>query len=194
MLSTETIFAPATAAGRAAIAILRLSGPDTARAVSFLAGDLPPPRAARRRRLVDPATGEPLDDGLVLWFPAPDERHRRGCRGIPCARQPRRARRGYRGAGSARAAPRRAGRIHPPRLSERQARPHPGRGDRRSRRGRDRGAAPPGIAPARWRARRPLSRLVAAADPYPRPSRSRDRLPRRGSAARDRGSHPRRDR
>jgi tRNA modification GTPase len=25
----------------------------------------------RRRRLFDPKTGEPLDDGLVLWFPAP---------------------------------------------------------------------------------------------------------------------------
>ncbi len=69
--ATDTIFAPATAAGRAAVAILRLSGPDTARTVSLLAGDLPPPRSARRRRLIDPATGEPLDDALVLWFPAP---------------------------------------------------------------------------------------------------------------------------
>ncbi len=39
--------------------------------MSLLAGDLPPPRSARRRRLVDPATGEALDDALVLWFPAP---------------------------------------------------------------------------------------------------------------------------
>jgi tRNA modification GTPase len=69
--STDTIFAPATAAGRAAVAILRLSGPDTARVVPLLAGDLPPPRSARRRRIVDPDSGEPLDDGLVLWFPAP---------------------------------------------------------------------------------------------------------------------------
>ncbi|MGH7115810.1 MAG: tRNA uridine-5-carboxymethylaminomethyl(34) synthesis GTPase MnmE [Stellaceae bacterium] len=69
--SSETIFAPATAAGRSAIAILRLSGPDAARAVSSTTGDLPPPRVARRRRLVDPASGELLDDALVLWFPAP---------------------------------------------------------------------------------------------------------------------------
>ncbi len=34
-------------------------------------GALPPARAARRRRLADPDTGESLDDGLVLWFPAP---------------------------------------------------------------------------------------------------------------------------
>jgi tRNA modification GTPase len=33
---------------------------------------LPPPRKARRRRFVNPANGEPLDDGLLLWFPAPN--------------------------------------------------------------------------------------------------------------------------
>jgi tRNA modification GTPase len=37
--------------------------------VSLLAGKLPSPRRAERRRLVDPETGEQLDDGLVLWFP-----------------------------------------------------------------------------------------------------------------------------
>jgi tRNA modification GTPase len=37
----------------------------------LLSGKLPPPRLARRAYLVDPATGERLDDGLVLWFPAP---------------------------------------------------------------------------------------------------------------------------
>ena len=69
--NTDTIFAPATAAGRAAVAIVRISGPETAGALIALTGDLPPPRAMRRRRLVDPDSGEPLDDALVLWFPAP---------------------------------------------------------------------------------------------------------------------------
>jgi tRNA modification GTPase len=32
---------------------------------------VPPPRVARRARFRDPATGEPIDDGLVLWFPEP---------------------------------------------------------------------------------------------------------------------------
>ena len=36
-----------------------------------LAGVLPPPRTARRVRLHDPETGDGLDDGLALWFPAP---------------------------------------------------------------------------------------------------------------------------
>ncbi len=36
-----------------------------------LAGGLPPPRVAQRRRLVDPQSGDALDEGLILWFPAP---------------------------------------------------------------------------------------------------------------------------
>jgi tRNA modification GTPase len=68
----DTIFAPATATGRAAIALLRLSGPRSGDAVLTLTGNMPPPRSARRTRFVDPATGETLDDGLVLWFPGPN--------------------------------------------------------------------------------------------------------------------------
>jgi tRNA modification GTPase len=67
----DTIFAPATLAGRAAIAVLRISGPDCRRAALLLAGSLPPPRVAQRRRLSDPASSDVLDEGLVLWFPAP---------------------------------------------------------------------------------------------------------------------------
>ena len=40
--------------------------------MSALAGSLPPPRFARRTRFADPASGERLDDGLVLWFPGPN--------------------------------------------------------------------------------------------------------------------------
>src|SRR5207237_9723115 len=68
---SDTIFAPATAAGRAAIAILRISGPDCARAVTSVTGRLPMPRAASRARFVHPETREQLDDGFVLWFPGP---------------------------------------------------------------------------------------------------------------------------
>jgi len=51
--------------------VLRLSGRDARRAVTLLAGGLPPPRVAQRRRLVDPQSGDPLDEGLILWFPGP---------------------------------------------------------------------------------------------------------------------------
>ena len=85
------------------------------------------------------------------------QRHRRGCRRTAPARRPRRDRGvSWRCCADRRSAPRRARRIHPPRLSERQARPDPGRGGGRSRRRRDRGAAAPGVAPARRRARRAL--------------------------------------
>src|SRR6266702_1281574 len=67
----DTIYAPATAAGRAAIAIIRLSGPASGPAVAALAGKLPPPRVARHVRLRDPDSGEELDDALALWFPGP---------------------------------------------------------------------------------------------------------------------------
>ncbi|MEX2454665.1 MAG: tRNA uridine-5-carboxymethylaminomethyl(34) synthesis GTPase MnmE [Rhodospirillaceae bacterium] len=73
---TDTIFALASAAGRAGVAVLRLSGPRAGSAVQALSGGaalagLPPPRTARRCRFTDPADGSALDDGLLLWFPAP---------------------------------------------------------------------------------------------------------------------------
>lgn len=67
---TDTIFAPATAAGRAAIGVVRLTGPRTASAVRALAGHLPAPRRASVRRLFGP-DGAEIDQGMVLWFPAP---------------------------------------------------------------------------------------------------------------------------
>ncbi|HEV2336283.1 MAG TPA: tRNA uridine-5-carboxymethylaminomethyl(34) synthesis GTPase MnmE [Stellaceae bacterium] len=68
---SDTIYAPATAAGRAAIAIVRMSGPQSGPALAALAGKLPPPRVARHVRLHDPASGEELDDALALWLPGP---------------------------------------------------------------------------------------------------------------------------
>lgn len=66
---TDTIYAPATGAGRAAVAVIRLSGPGSRTAVQALAGRLPKPRQAvlRRLRLAD----RDLDDALVLWFEGP---------------------------------------------------------------------------------------------------------------------------
>src|SRR5215218_1460522 len=70
-MADSTIFALASGAGRAAVALLRLSGPGTAGVVAALAGTLPPPRHASLRRLRDPRTAEVLDQALVLWFPGP---------------------------------------------------------------------------------------------------------------------------
>jgi tRNA modification GTPase len=66
----DTIFAVASGAGRAAIAVMRLSGPDCARVLRALSGRLPAPRHASLRRLHQPGS-EVLDQALVLWFPGP---------------------------------------------------------------------------------------------------------------------------
>ncbi len=52
--------------------MLRVSGPQARSALSALAATLPSPRRATLRTLRDPATGEPLDTALLLWFPGPD--------------------------------------------------------------------------------------------------------------------------
>jgi tRNA modification GTPase len=70
-MQNDTIFAMATAPGRSAIAVCRISGPATRGAVMRLAGQLPAPRHAQLARLVHPASGEAIDDGLVLFFPGP---------------------------------------------------------------------------------------------------------------------------
>ena len=67
---TDTIFAPATAPGRAALAMVRVSGPGTRAAVIALAGAVPAPRRASLRRLTG-ADGLVIDEALTLWFPNP---------------------------------------------------------------------------------------------------------------------------
>jgi tRNA modification GTPase len=66
----DTIFAPATAAGRAAVAVVRISGPDARAALAALAGPLPSPRRAVLRKLRD-GRGDVIDQALVLWMPGP---------------------------------------------------------------------------------------------------------------------------
>ncbi len=66
-----TIFALSSGQGRAGVAVVRVSGPGTAAAVTAIAGGLPAPRRASLRRLRAPETGETLDRALVLWLPGP---------------------------------------------------------------------------------------------------------------------------
>ena len=65
----DTIFAPATARGRAGIAVLRVSGPRANIVAKMLAGRLPEPRLASLCRLRN-SEGELLDEALVLRFEA----------------------------------------------------------------------------------------------------------------------------
>ena len=71
MTSTDTIYALSTGIGRAGVAVFRTSGPQARDGVAVLAASVPPPRQASLRRIRDPASGEIIDEGLVLWFPGP---------------------------------------------------------------------------------------------------------------------------
>ncbi len=66
----DTIFALSSGAAPAAIAVLRISGPQAAEALRTLTGRLPPPRRAVHAPLRD-AQGELLDRALVLFLPGP---------------------------------------------------------------------------------------------------------------------------
>ena len=70
--SDATIYALATAPGRAGIAVIRISGAQASAALERLTrAPLPPARRATRRRLLAWIDDAPLDDALVLLFPAP---------------------------------------------------------------------------------------------------------------------------
>lgn len=68
----ETIFALGTGAGRAAIAVIRVSGSAVPALLADLTGAQGEPRRARFVTLRDPESGEALDQGLALFFPGPD--------------------------------------------------------------------------------------------------------------------------
>jgi tRNA modification GTPase len=65
----DTIYALASGHGRAAIAVLRVTGANVRNIVVSLAGKQPEPRRARLVTFMDPKSGAPLDRGLVLFFP-----------------------------------------------------------------------------------------------------------------------------
>lgn len=67
---THTIAALATAPGRGAIAVVRISGPETEAVLAALDATNLQPRRAAVRKLRD-ATGALLDEALCLWFPGP---------------------------------------------------------------------------------------------------------------------------
>lgn len=67
---TDTIFALATAPGRAAVAVVRVSGPGARAALTVLTGGTPRPRRASVRTLRN-LSGYAIDRAVVLWFPSP---------------------------------------------------------------------------------------------------------------------------
>src|SRR5260370_31656139 len=66
----QPIFALSSGRPPSAISIVRVSGPLAGTALTSLAGRVPSPRMAARVLLGD-ANDQPIDDAVVLWFPAP---------------------------------------------------------------------------------------------------------------------------
>ena len=66
----EPIVAVATAPGRGAVGIVRASGRDLAPLVAAVCGRALEPRRATVLPFLD-AGGQPIDEGLAIWFPAP---------------------------------------------------------------------------------------------------------------------------
>jgi tRNA modification GTPase len=71
MSDRATIFALSSGRPPAAIAVVRVSGSRAGAALEQLTGRLPEPRKAKLGRVRDPASGDVLDEALLLWFPAP---------------------------------------------------------------------------------------------------------------------------
>ncbi len=67
----DTIFALSSGRPPAAIAVIRISGPDAGGALQALTGRIPAPRQASLVRVRDPESKEIIDEGLALWFPGP---------------------------------------------------------------------------------------------------------------------------
>src|SRR4051794_6680691 len=70
MTRADTIVAAATPPGRGGIGIVRLSGPKTPEIAAVIVGELPKPRHVTFARFMD-GQRQPIDAGLVLFFPGP---------------------------------------------------------------------------------------------------------------------------
>jgi len=65
-VTRDTIAAVATPAGRGGIGVVRVSGPEVPRIAAAILGRLPEPRRATHAAFAD------VDEGIALYFPAPD--------------------------------------------------------------------------------------------------------------------------
>ena len=70
MNSPDTIAAIASAPGRGAVGVIRVSGPGVPQIAIGILGTLPAARRARLSNFLD-AQGRSVDEGLALYFPAP---------------------------------------------------------------------------------------------------------------------------
>ena len=68
-----TIYALSSGPGISGIAVVRISGEETSKAIELLTGKpIPNPRVATLRKINKINTSELIDEGIILWFPGPE--------------------------------------------------------------------------------------------------------------------------
>jgi tRNA modification GTPase len=68
-----TIYALSSGPGISGIAVIRISGTETAKVIKLLTGkNVPKPRVASLRKINKINTSELIDEGIILWFPGPE--------------------------------------------------------------------------------------------------------------------------
>jgi len=68
-----TIYALSSGPGVSGIAVIRISGQETSKAIELLTGKpVPNPRVATLRKINKINTSELIDEGIILWFPGPE--------------------------------------------------------------------------------------------------------------------------
>ena len=68
-----TIYALSTGPGISGIAVIRISGKETSKAIELLTGkSIPKPREATLRKINKINTSELIDEGIIIWFPGPE--------------------------------------------------------------------------------------------------------------------------
>ena len=68
-----TIYALSSGSGVSGIAVIRVSGADTSKVIKKITkGALPTPRVATLRKFNKNGKKELIDEGVIIWFPAPN--------------------------------------------------------------------------------------------------------------------------
>jgi tRNA modification GTPase len=68
-----TIYALSSGPGVSGIAVIRISGQETSKAIKLLTGkNVPKPRVATLRKISKINNSELIDEGIILWFPGPE--------------------------------------------------------------------------------------------------------------------------
>ena len=68
-----TIYALSTGPGVSGVAIIRVSGHNASEVIELITNKkLPKPRVATLRKIKKINTSELIDEGIIIWFPAPE--------------------------------------------------------------------------------------------------------------------------